>query len=185
MLEALCFQVVCLSFHYWDNQPTDFPSICPAIHLKILQGIFLRTHGRNCLKFGMMIYPDHLQSKLNFRQDLSIFLILGPLWFETGQIWGFQLFLHNKRNDFILKQKTKYKYKKFNNFYQFYTLAFFENIDHSVIWAPIFLLCYLIHIFGYCIHSYMETLLYKLGDSYLLGGFPCEKWCCLMVLRTA
>ena len=107
MLEALYFRVVCLSFHYWDNQPADFPFVRPSVHPKIFLGIFLRTHGRTGLKFGMLMYTGHLQSWLNFVQDLSIFLILEPLWFETGQIWGFQLFLHNKRNYFIFKQQNK------------------------------------------------------------------------------
>ena len=53
-------------------------------------GIFLRTQGRNCLKFAMLVYSDHRQIRLDFGQGLLIFLILAPCWFsETGQIWGY------------------------------------------------------------------------------------------------
>ena len=164
MPETLCFQVVCLSFHHLDNEPADFPSIHPSVHPKIFLCIFLRTHGRTGLKFGMLMYPGHLQSWLNFVQDILIFLILEPLWFETGQIWGFQLFLHNKRNDLIFKQQNK-------------------NISLSILHFGILWkhrpLCYLrLHIFTVLSYSYLwilQSLLY--GNIFVqVGWFISLEW---------
>ena len=42
-------------------------------------GIFWRMHGRNSLKFCMLMYPDHLQNWLDFGHSLLIFLILAPV----------------------------------------------------------------------------------------------------------
>ena len=47
-------------------------------------------HGTNDLKFGMLIYPDHLQEWWDYGHGLLIFLILTTFWLsETGQICGF------------------------------------------------------------------------------------------------
>ena len=57
---------------------------------------FWRTHGRNDLKFGMLIYPDHLHILLHFRHDLLIFPIMAPfrLWNESN-VWVSCHFLGN------------------------------------------------------------------------------------------
>ena len=74
------------------NQPTDFLSIHLSIHLEVL-GHFLENTWEEWPKFGMLIYPDHLQKWLDFGHGLWIFLILATFWFNwTGQIWGFQTF---------------------------------------------------------------------------------------------
>ena len=58
-----------------------------------LPGISWGTHGGNGLKYGMLLYPDHLQNWLDYGNGLVIFLILVLfLLSETGQIWGFQAF---------------------------------------------------------------------------------------------
>ena len=45
------------------------------------------------LKYGMLLYPDHLQNGLDYGYGLVIFLILVLFWLsETGQIWGSQAF---------------------------------------------------------------------------------------------
>ena len=50
-------------------------------------------HGGNGLKYGMLLYPDHIQNWLAYGYGLVIFLILVLFWLsETGQIWGFQAF---------------------------------------------------------------------------------------------
>ena len=56
-------------------------------------GISWRTDGGNGLKYGMLVYPDHLQNWLNYGYGLVIFLILMLFWLsEMGQIWGSQAF---------------------------------------------------------------------------------------------
>ena len=66
----------------WDGSNLGFP------------GISWRTHGGNGLKYGMLLYPDHLQNWLAYHYSLLIFVILALFWLsETGQIWGFQAFL--------------------------------------------------------------------------------------------
>ena len=48
-------------------------------------------HGRNGLQFGVFMYPQHIQNRLNFGHSLLIFLVLASILLsETGQIWGFQ-----------------------------------------------------------------------------------------------
>ena len=49
--------------------------------------IFLITLGRNWLKFGMLMYPDHLQNWSDFDHGLLIFLIfiMSSLWFHGNQ----------------------------------------------------------------------------------------------------
>ena len=50
-------------------------------------------YGGNDLKYGVLLYPDHLQNWLDYGNGLVIFLILVLFWLsETGQIWGFQAF---------------------------------------------------------------------------------------------
>ena len=47
----------------------------------------------NGLKYGMLLYPDHLQNGSDYGCGLVIFLILVLfLLSETGQIWGFQAY---------------------------------------------------------------------------------------------
>ena len=56
-------------------------------------GISWKTHRGNGLKYGMLLYPDHLQNGLDYGNGLVIFLILVLFWLsETGQIWCFQAF---------------------------------------------------------------------------------------------
>ena len=59
----------------------------------VFPGISWRTHGGNGLKYGMLLYPDHLQNWPDYGYSLVIFLILVLFWLsETGKIWGFQAF---------------------------------------------------------------------------------------------
>ena len=56
-------------------------------------GIFWRKHVRNSLKFGKLMYPDHLHNLLDFGHCLLIFPILAAFWLcETGQNYGFWAF---------------------------------------------------------------------------------------------
>ena len=49
--------------------------------------------GGNGMKYGMLLYPDHIQNWLDYGHSLLIFLILVLFWLsEMGQIWGFQAF---------------------------------------------------------------------------------------------
>ena len=41
---------------------------------------FFRTQGRNGLQLGMLIYCDHVRSRLYVGHDLLFFLILAPFW---------------------------------------------------------------------------------------------------------
>ena len=67
----------------------------PLWHVKQVKfggsGIFFRTHGRNGLKFDMLMYPDHLWNWLHSGHGLLIFLILAPFFLcsETGQMCSF------------------------------------------------------------------------------------------------
>ena len=51
-------------------------------------GFLLRTRGRSGLKFGMLMYPDHLQNWLDFGHGLLIFIIfvMSALWFHANLI---------------------------------------------------------------------------------------------------
>ena len=49
-----------------------------------LLDIFWRTHWRNGLNFGMLMYPDHLQNLLNFVLGLLIFLFLASFWSRSN-----------------------------------------------------------------------------------------------------
>ena len=65
----------------WNGSNLGFP------------GISWRTYGGNCLKYGILLYPDHLQNRLDYGNGLVIFLILMLFWLsEAGKIWGFQAF---------------------------------------------------------------------------------------------
>ena len=65
----------------WNRSNLGFP------------GISWIMHGVIGLKYGMLLYPDHLQNWLDYGHGLVIFLILVLFWLsETGQIWGFQAF---------------------------------------------------------------------------------------------
>ena len=58
-----------------------------------VSGISFRTHGRDGLKFDMLIYSDHLWNWLHSGHGLFFFLILAPFWLsETGQMGSFQAF---------------------------------------------------------------------------------------------
>ena len=55
--------------------------------------ILRRTHGRNGLKFGMLVYPDDLQSWLHFVPGWLMSLTFVWFWLgDLGKIWGFQAF---------------------------------------------------------------------------------------------
>ena len=52
-----------------------------------VSGIFFRTHGRNSLKFNILMYPHHLWNWLHSGHGLLVFLIWGPFCLsETGQM---------------------------------------------------------------------------------------------------
>ena len=77
------------------DQPWPFygMSVRPSVRPERFPGICPRTHGRNGLKFYMLMYLDHLQDWLVYGHGLLIFLILALFWLsETGQIWGFRTF---------------------------------------------------------------------------------------------
>ena len=82
---------------FW-SQSVDFPFLEPLLRSETGQiwgfcAFFLRTHGRNDLNFGMLMYPDHLPNWLDFGCSLLIFLFLAPfLCCETGQMRGFCTF---------------------------------------------------------------------------------------------
>ena len=65
----------------WNGSNLGFP------------GISWRMQGGNGLKYGMLLYPDHLKNWLDYGYGVVIFLILVLFWLsETGQIWSFQAF---------------------------------------------------------------------------------------------
>ena len=85
-----------LTDHYPNVWPTNWLSFHPSIRPRRFLGIFFRTLWRNGLKFGRLIYPDHLQNWLDFSHGLLIFLILAPLWLrDSGHIWDLQAFLED------------------------------------------------------------------------------------------
>ena len=56
-------------------------------------GIFFRTHGRNSVIFGTLMYSEHLWNWLHSGHGLVFFPILPPFWrSETGQMCSFQEF---------------------------------------------------------------------------------------------
>ena len=85
-LVSLCLRSVDFSnfgtiLTLWNGSNLGFP------------GISRRTHGRNGLRFCMLMYLGHLQNWLLHGHGLVIFLILALFWLsETGQIWGFLAF---------------------------------------------------------------------------------------------
>ena len=57
-------------------------------------------HRRNGLQFGVFMYPQHIQNGLNFGHGLLIFLVLALILLsETGQIWGFRVFLEERMEE--------------------------------------------------------------------------------------
>ena len=77
--------------HYPGDRPTDWLSVRPSLWSLVrpekFLSIFWRTYGGHGLKFKMLMYPNHLQSWLDFGYSLVIFLILTQFWHaETGQI---------------------------------------------------------------------------------------------------
>ena len=66
----------------WNGSNLGFP------------GISWRMHGGNGLKYGMLLYPDHLQNWLDYGYGLVFFFIILVLFWlsEMGQIWGVQAF---------------------------------------------------------------------------------------------
>ena len=69
-------------------------------------GIFVLMLGKNWLKFGMLIFPDHLQNWLYFAHGLLVFFHLGPFWLsETYQIRCFldDFFTTHGRNGIIFR----------------------------------------------------------------------------------
>ena len=76
--------LIFLIWHYFDlvnGSNLGFP------------GISWRTHGGNGLKYGMLLYPDHLQNWWVHGHVILIFAIWHYFWLsETGQIWGFRAF---------------------------------------------------------------------------------------------
>ena len=68
-------------------------SVRPSVRPERFPGICRGTHGRNGLKFYMLMYLDHLQNWLVYGRGVLIFIILAQFWLsETGQIWGFRAF---------------------------------------------------------------------------------------------
>ena len=48
----------------------------------------IRTHGQNDLKFGMLVYPDHIHELGDISINLVVFIVVGYFWLnETSQIW--------------------------------------------------------------------------------------------------
>ena len=58
-----------------------------------VSGVFCRTHGRNDLKFDILMNPDHIWNWLHLGHGLLVFLILAPFSpGETCQMCSFQAF---------------------------------------------------------------------------------------------
>ena len=65
-----------------------------SVRTERFPGVSQRTHGSSGLRFGVLMYPGHLQNWLDYGCGLLIFLLLVPHWLsEMGQIWGFRAFL--------------------------------------------------------------------------------------------
>ena len=99
-----CFYVYGLSVHpsiclsvrlpvYPSQQQTDSPllrlltgqlTLRPSICPKRFPGVFLTTHGRNGVTFGMQMSPHYLQNWLDFGHGLWIYLSLAPFWLVKG-----------------------------------------------------------------------------------------------------
>ena len=72
----------------WNGSNLGFP------------GISWRTHGRNGLKFYMLMYLNHPQNWLVYGLSMLIFLILALFWLsEMGQIWGFRAFPRERMDE--------------------------------------------------------------------------------------
>ena len=57
-----------------------------------VSGIFFRTHGRNGIKFDMLMHPDHLWNWLHSGHGLLVFLTLPPCSLSETGLFSF-LFL--------------------------------------------------------------------------------------------
>ena len=104
-MSAMASQIISLTIVYWivysgadqrKYQSSASLAFVRGIHRQVKfggSGIFFRTHGRNGLKFDMLMYPDHLWNWLHSGHGQLIFLILAPfLLSETGQMCSFQAF---------------------------------------------------------------------------------------------
>ena len=68
----------------WNGSNLGFP------------GISWRMHGGNGLKYGMLLYPDHIQNWLDYGYGLVIFLFLVLFW--LGERVKFGVFRHFVKN---------------------------------------------------------------------------------------
>ena len=99
-----CMEVVVKNMAFWcilTTLRTDFDVIRVCWYSTFWQNlsfvnwsdmgflsIFWVTHERTILKFGMLMYPDHLQYWIDFGQGLLMFLILKTFWkFEITGIF--------------------------------------------------------------------------------------------------
>ena len=81
---------VCLSIR---PTVTVLRHVCPSVRPERFPDICRRMHGRNDLKFCMLMYLRHLQNWLVYGLGLLIFKILALFWLcEMGQIWSFGAF---------------------------------------------------------------------------------------------
>ena len=91
----------CVLFHLMFGRPHESPGSPGRLiifwhneRVKFwVSGIFWRTHGRRGLKFGILVYPDHLLNWVDVSHGLSIYLILKQFWLcEAHKIWDFRAF---------------------------------------------------------------------------------------------
>ena len=69
-----------------------------------ISGHFLKnTTERNGLKFGMLMYSDQFQNRLNFGHGMLIFLNLAPYWLKMWSNLGFPGFSYKKHEGSGLK----------------------------------------------------------------------------------
>ena len=54
-------------------------SVPPSVSPNRFPGIIWRSQQQNGLKFGSLVYPDHLQSYVDFGFGILIFFILGAI----------------------------------------------------------------------------------------------------------
>ena len=74
-LACWCILIAFRTIRFW-SWSVDIP------HFGVSR-IFFRTHERNCLKFDMLMYPDHLWNWLHLGHGLLLFLILVPFWLSN------------------------------------------------------------------------------------------------------
>ena len=78
------------------DQPTDFP-LRPSVRpFQEISRYFLQNAWAKCLKFGMLMYPDHLQNGLDFGHSLLIFSF--GHYFELKKRVNFSLCGHFMEN---------------------------------------------------------------------------------------